>query len=80
MKDLRGTYVFGEFVSGKLFGAFRTWDGKGFAAKEVGQLSTPVSGFLQTETGDLFAVAINAGKIFRLTGGPCVPDRVRAGG
>jgi glucose/arabinose dehydrogenase len=68
---LRGTYLFGDFCSGRLFGLRRTGTGDGAAAFSRDQLAAtglPISSFGEDEEGNLYLVSYD-GRVFLLSDG-----------
>ena len=67
--SLFGSYVFGDYCSGRLF-AFNADDalaGRPVTADQVGQVPFSISSFGQDEAGELYVVDLS-GAIYRLTG------------
>ena len=67
---LQGVYVFGDFVTGALFGAFIDPDEGGYKLLELGVANGSVSSFGEDQAGNLYVLEFQSG-IYRLdAGGP----------
>lgn len=71
--DLQGVYVFGDYVTGKVF-ALRQ-DGSGQHAIElIAESSLSLVSFAQDIGGELYALDFSDGHIYRLAANPAQPD------
>ena len=62
---LSGIYVFGDYCSGRIWGAAR--DGQGqWRMAELQQVSMQLSSFGEDETGELYLVDLRSGDLFTI--------------
>ena len=66
---LEGTYVFGDYVSGNVFGLV-TSNGKP-KIQTIGKTGKAISSFAQDKDGEVYVLDHAAGQVFKIVTGPC---------
>ena len=61
---LRGTYLFGDFCSGRIFGLFA--EGSGWRMQQLNDTSFGISTFGEDEDGELYLADYNAGVVYQI--------------
>jgi len=62
---LQGIYVFGDYCSGRIWGLARDGGGQ-WQAAQVGRLDGLLTSFGEDEAGELYAVDMGGGVLYRL--------------
>ena len=66
LPELVGTYVFGDFTSGRIWGATENGDG-GFSSEELVNAGFRISTFGEDEAGELYVADYSGGTLYKLT-------------
>jgi glucose/arabinose dehydrogenase len=66
--SLDGAYLYGDYCSGRYWGAWRTDDGA-WHSQVVAETSTHPSSFGEDESGELFVASLDEGVIYRVVAG-----------
>lgn len=67
--DLEGTYIFGDYVQGTLFGIFPV---NGMSAmRPIAHTGKAISSFAQDADGEVYVFDHSTGQVFRVVAGPC---------
>ena len=66
--SLAGTYLFGDFCTGKIWGLAPTGDG--WEVAELAQPDVQISSFGQDEAGELFLLDMKRGVLFLIVAAP----------
>ena len=71
LPELVGTYLFGDFTSGRIWGATETGDaeGSGWSSKELLDTNYRISTFGEDEAGELYVIDYSGGALYKLTPG-----------
>lgn len=72
MPELAGTYLFGDYVSGTIWGLRRTFDGS-FARTRLADSGKALSGFGLDADGEIYALDYRSGGVFRLERAAALP-------
>ena len=64
LPDLVGTYLFGDFTSGRIWGA--TENGEGWSSEELADTDFGISTFGEDEAGELYVVDYGGGTVYKL--------------
>ena len=64
---LQGAYLFGDFCSGKIWALAET--GSGWQSPEILDTTLSISSFGEDEIGELYAIDLNGGVVYRLVAG-----------
>jgi glucose/arabinose dehydrogenase len=76
MPLLKGTYIFGNFTPGTVFGIFNENGNK--APEALGSLPHAISGFAEDPAGEIYVMDLLKGGIYKLTAGPSHPPTGQA--
>jgi uncharacterized repeat protein (TIGR03806 family) len=72
MPELVGTYIFGDYVSGTIWGLRRAFDGS-YARTRLADSGKALSGFGLDADGEIYALDYRSGGVFRLERAAAVP-------
>jgi glucose/arabinose dehydrogenase len=71
ISGLQNIYVFGDFVSGKVYGLFKTGQAAQLKPQVIDKTGKSITAFAQDADGELYVLDYNFGGIWKLIPGPC---------